>query len=92
MHQGTVTSVRFIEETGGEPDKPSSQISILSGGADKQLLKHSLVKGKKLNDFEPFELTGSETFRNKIFSMDVASESHHLLTGHDKNLTLSKCE
>ena len=88
QHQGTVTSVRFVEEPAGEPDG-QPRINLFSGGADKQLLKHSLGHGKRLQDHEPFELAAREQFKNKIFSMDVARSSDLVLTGHDKNLTLS---
>tara|TARA_B110000285_G_scaffold121321_1_gene137174 strand:+ start:97 stop:468 length:372 start_codon:yes stop_codon:yes gene_type:complete len=48
QHQSTVTSVRFMEEPVVDKDKPVSQLSLLSGGADKQLLKHTLGQGGKL--------------------------------------------
>jgi len=48
QHQSTVTSVRFMEEPVVDKDKPMSQLSLLSGGADKQLLKHTLGQGGKL--------------------------------------------
>jgi len=53
------------------------------------LLKHSFKEGCKLNDLDPFKLTARELFKNKIFSMDVSKNSNYVLTGHDKNLTLS---
>ena len=43
-----------------------------------------------MQDHEPFELIKKENLKNKIFSMDVASKAGFLITGHDKNLTLSK--
>jgi len=87
-HGGTVTSVRFTQEPASAPDA-RPLLSLLSGGADKKLLKHSFGPGKKLQDLEPFELAAQELFKNKIFSMDIAPRGELVLTGHDKNLTLS---
>lgn len=33
-----------------------TQISIISGGADKQMLKYSFLEGQKINDYDPFKL------------------------------------
>jgi hypothetical protein len=54
-----------------------------------KLFKHSLIQDKKLNDFEPFEQKGIESFENKIFSLDVSTQSSLILTGHKQTLTLS---
>lgn len=61
------------------------KITLISGGADKLLIKH--VLNKSLQDLEPFELSRKEQFQNRIFSIDSAGGL--VLTGHDKNLTLS---
>jgi len=93
-HESTVTSVRFLKEPivpqpDTTPSGNKSQLSLLTASADKSLAKYSLMRGKQLNDLEPFELVKSESYNNKIFSMDVSSSSSLVLTGHDQTLTLS---
>ena len=80
-HEGTVTSVRFTHD--------GDELALLSAGADKKILKH--VLSGKVSDQEPFKLKREDTYKNKIFSMDVSGEGL-ILTGHDKNLTLVDSE
>ena len=85
-HCNTVTAVRFYHETSICKKKESTQISIISGGADKQLVKHAFQEGQKINDLDPFKLQKKEQTKNKVFSMEVSAGS--ILTGHDRNLCL----
>lgn len=80
--------------TPGNPNSRTqqSQLCLLTSSADKRLIKHSLINGKKLTDYEPFEQTAEELHKNKIFSMDIASQHGLVLTGHDQTLTLSSIE
>lgn len=73
-HTSTVTAVRFVEERSfvAGKEKPNLQVSLLSGGADQQLLKHTFQSDQRIDDCEPFEKTLQETFSNKIFSLDAA--------------------
>jgi hypothetical protein len=61
-------------------------VSLVSGGADKQLVKHSFQEGQKMDDMDPFKFSGKEMSRNKIFSMEIGGNC--ILTGHDRNLCL----
>lgn len=67
-------------------------LGIISSSVNKQLLKHSYDTKKNIHDFDPFKLTSSETFKSKIFSMEIANETDLVLMGNEKNLTLNRIQ
>ena len=98
QHTSAVTTVKFLQERIYLPKKDSlspkelQQISLISGGADQQMMKHVYLEGRKINDLEPFKQVISKNVRNKIFSMEVARNLNDnnslILSGLDKNLSM----
>lgn len=72
-----MTALRFCKQLS------DGSLNLYTTGADKKLTRLNLIKGKRLQDMEPFEEVSSVLFKNKIFSMDVSEQAGLIITGHD---------